>query len=794
MEYNSLAYEDWLRGWQSWASNRKRGKLAQFIVGLLEKGEGARWVDITKGKFELTEWHSIAQEWYRQKTRASQTQDAPCMLRKGLPRAFPDLEEVKQESTKDGTQYRSRMFQCPPELVQEVYMCATGQPLPPMADHFVKEEDEDQDSFGGYPEQPIIIDNTFHAIPQNNGFFGAQVTPPHLQPHLQPHHQMQHYSVQQDVGGWSNMGSPQGSDSVPSPAQGPYPSHQQHSLTSPPPISHHSEVDYSNSPQTNITTSSTGSPAMNYNYYQEAPPTSSGYIPSTSSVHGPYNNGSPSVPSTSQGQGQIQDQMTFALLMMRALPNKSPCEGGGEVALIFRQQLPVGTKFVRFQSLNGGGMHIVEPRIENESTLSAPIPSHPKAEMVFLQLICNGQVISQTEFEFYQTVTDDLQHIYHLLNNNMSAFFPTMGGLGQFSAPQTQGGQSTGMTNVYGHGGNLTNYAYLLLLGACKWGISSLVLSILRLPNMFPFLALPTPNGLPEDIARENKHTELASQLQSIRENYCFSYHPSSVTVTSRAARPSLDELLSKISSEDKTPEQLTSSVMKGIEAVAKECNMKKAVETVVSSNPDKEADEDEDKRLQEIEDLTEQVSSLSIENRGLKRELDLSKRNKVELERKVHMLEQEVEDESPPTIAQLRKERFRRTGSPIMSARSVLPRDPSIMSDHGICVSFDEDVAQRRLSSFFQSGQFSLLSNASDKSITLTVPGDMNIADSLIYEAYHIVTEDYPPNDARPIFRSGDRIIEINGSSTRGLSSPQFDDLLRGERVSVKVITNAKN
>ena len=149
------------------------------------------------------------------------------------------------------------------------------------------------------------------------------------------------------------------------------------------------------------------------------------------------------------------------------------------------------------------------------------------------------------------------------------------------------------------------------------------------------------------------------------------------MTVTSRAARPSLDELLSKISSEDKTPEQLTSSVMKGIEAVAKECNMKKAVETVVSSNPDKEADEDEDKRLQEIEDLTEQVSSLSIENRGLKRELDLSKRNKVELgkilclcvrafvginswlfvctaERKVHMLEQEVEDESPPTIAQV--------------------------------------------------------------------------------------------------------------------------------------------
>ena len=43
--------------------------------------------------------------------------DAPCMLRKGLPRAFPGLEEVKGESIKEGTQYRSRVFIAPPELV-----------------------------------------------------------------------------------------------------------------------------------------------------------------------------------------------------------------------------------------------------------------------------------------------------------------------------------------------------------------------------------------------------------------------------------------------------------------------------------------------------------------------------------------------------------------------------------------------------------------------------------------------------------------------------------------------------
>ena len=39
------------------------------------------------------------------------------MLRKGLPRAFPGLEEVKGESVKEGTQYRSRVFVAPRELV-----------------------------------------------------------------------------------------------------------------------------------------------------------------------------------------------------------------------------------------------------------------------------------------------------------------------------------------------------------------------------------------------------------------------------------------------------------------------------------------------------------------------------------------------------------------------------------------------------------------------------------------------------------------------------------------------------
>lgn len=114
--------EDWLKAWKHWANTRKRGRMAQFIVNKLEERKQARWLDITVGKFELTEWHQIAEEWFKEKPRNSDQVDAPCMLRKGLPRAFPGLEEVKAESIKEGTQYRSRVFQTTPQLLQEVQL------------------------------------------------------------------------------------------------------------------------------------------------------------------------------------------------------------------------------------------------------------------------------------------------------------------------------------------------------------------------------------------------------------------------------------------------------------------------------------------------------------------------------------------------------------------------------------------------------------------------------------------------------------------------------------------------
>ena len=51
-----------------------------------------------------------------------------------------------------------------------------------------------------------------------------------------------------------------------------------------------------------------------------------------------------------------------------------PPQGGSEVALIFREHLPNGVKYVKFVSADGLGEQIVETREENRSTLSAIIP------------------------------------------------------------------------------------------------------------------------------------------------------------------------------------------------------------------------------------------------------------------------------------------------------------------------------------------------------------------------------------------------------------------------------------
>ena len=81
------------------------------------------WIDMTRGKFELNSWPAIAKEWFLQKERGSDPSDATSMLRKGLPRAFPDLREIKEEANKEGTQYLRRVFMAPVDLMNgELYI------------------------------------------------------------------------------------------------------------------------------------------------------------------------------------------------------------------------------------------------------------------------------------------------------------------------------------------------------------------------------------------------------------------------------------------------------------------------------------------------------------------------------------------------------------------------------------------------------------------------------------------------------------------------------------------------
>ena len=76
----------------------------------------------------------------------------------------------------------------------------------------------------------------------------------------------------------------------------------------------------------------------------------------------------------------------------------------------------------------------------------------------------------------------------------------------------------------------------------------------------------------------------------------------------------------------------------------------------------------------------------------------------------------------------QLREsDRRQRTASPSFVRRGPLQRDQSILSDHGICVSFDEEVSKRRSSSLLCTGQYTLLSDQQQRSITIKLPPEMN-------------------------------------------------------------------
>lgn len=507
---------------------------------------------------------------------------------------------------------------------------------------------------------------------------------------------------------------------------------------------------------------------------------------------------------------------------MKALPNKSPVEGGSEVALIFREHLPSGVKYVKFVSQDGMGEQIVETREENRSTLSAIIPGHPKPELVMLQVLCNGQVVAYTEFEYYQTIDTELQTFYHMLNSNLPGFFPTMGGMGGYGMlPQGgQGGESMSGASGYGfYGGNTMNIAYHLLLGACKWGVESFVSALLRLPGANGLLSMRTLDGrLPEDIAEANNHKCLAEHLMNLR-TMVMDMNPSQVTArgpSSQEARVDREgrqkEILEQLDGDQAdSPQGRATSVLQALKKVAERCDMASTVKEVLEVTPRgggavKESEEKappsgglvkkaSPSEGTSVDELTQMMDALRLDKRDLMRKLEASQRERMLMESKVNSLQAELEEaqeESSGLAQRLRdSDRRVRTASPSFPRRGPLTRDQSILSDHGICVSFDEEVSKRRSSSLLCTGNYTLLSDQQQRSITIKLPPEMNVADSLIYETTHIITEDYPPGNVQDVLlRYGDRIVEINGHCVHGLNTHQIDELFRKDDTVTLTVT----
>eukprot|EP00117_Sycon_ciliatum_P014053 scpid10881/ scgid14475/ Disks large homolog 4; Postsynaptic density protein 95; Synapse-associated protein 90 len=115
-----ISDDEWKIGWSRWSVSRRRARLAQFIVEHLHTGNHAKWIDITIGKFELNSWPAIAKEWFDQKERGSEISDATSILKKGLPRAFPEIQEIRLEALKEGTQYLKRVFVASSENLADV--------------------------------------------------------------------------------------------------------------------------------------------------------------------------------------------------------------------------------------------------------------------------------------------------------------------------------------------------------------------------------------------------------------------------------------------------------------------------------------------------------------------------------------------------------------------------------------------------------------------------------------------------------------------------------------------------
>ncbi|KAI6647540.1 hypothetical protein LOD99_8717, partial [Oopsacas minuta] len=140
------------------------------------------WLEAKRGKFQICDWQTLAKIWYLEKERTSEEMDATSIFKKGLSKAFPNLQEVKNMSIKEGTLYKTRVFEAPKELCDEVYKFVKNPRTPtiPFEYAVVYPANATPTLLEPYPQNNQFAPTMFPIGPNNNQVF--DVSFPHIAP------------------------------------------------------------------------------------------------------------------------------------------------------------------------------------------------------------------------------------------------------------------------------------------------------------------------------------------------------------------------------------------------------------------------------------------------------------------------------------------------------------------------------------------------------------------------------------------------------------------------------------
>ena len=497
------------------------------------------------------------------------------------------------------------------------------------------------------------------------------------------------------------------------------------------------------------------------------------------------------------------------IMEVKAMPNKSPLEGGGQMALVFYKQLPIGRKSVYFVSSSNPNYIIGQPAIdENLLTLSCPIPKYPIPEEVELRVHCEQQPIAATTFTFYQHMPPS-DMILQILSSQLQSHFPgqpPMGGSGNSGS----GGQNIGGVNYAGY---IPNSMYQLLLGACRLGCEPLVHCLLCSPVMEQLTSEQMKEA--HECAQSNGHTSLAEHLLEL-----FVLHDMTVLIARNGENdkkhaPAYYDCLDSLDQGGDTAQARAETVLKQVLAAIKSNQLKEEEDNEVVKKEEEEVQETEDDVTtpivefvtlvdRNVDELTVQMEQTNI---GLKRRLSSSSR----LTRQPNSISDD--DENIPSDD---KNLLTSSSSSQHSRGSWSERDdtvPDLVShrrkhaftqqsdaDSAIGLSFEEDttslifseVQRRNSSSVLPPGLFG--QSHDTISIQLTPEAGMEVANSLEWEAAIVVSEDYPPSQESKIFYKGDKIVQVGDRLIRNMTAQEFSEFFQTETAAgttLKIVPN---